>query len=918
MRNLRERSTALYTRASPADDLPRVTVTDGKAARRSAAQNLAVIITFLLSGIVSLLGFYSLFCYLTGRPLLPSREGGVDLRAYSPNWTTRLDAVRPYITGGGSASLEELKQSALRKCSEAESVCQDVIEPFILGSPDATREEIRRQRRTRFKCGYEIRSCELLVERVKVALLAEGGGVEESASKPFVSACSELCWEHGTCNEELKRCDCLGDYRGAECQKRALPSCWIGGGRVKTPCNGDGGATCACLLECEALDITTTRVSIDRGLFEPELCLNANPPEEETTAEAWTLALKEEVAAIYSAPVVVLKTDGEGHETGKRTERDSQPRFEATSPFDCPMNCSGHGFCNKETMSCWCPAIYSGEYCEGPRPEAPFGCLNKCSGRGKCTGGVCKCNQGHFGIDCSIFPVPEGKSKTSKDKFGLVRRKPFPASYAAAEGNVSSSEREARPRIYAYELPVNLLARLFEHGMSQLPGDRPLEVAESLLFYEALLASKYRTANAEEADFFFVPLQMRLHGKREEAITEVIEYISTTWPYWTKHRGADHVFVMGEDWGLCNAAPYGWREAHLKHAIGITTWTYQRNMFGGRIDPCFIRGQDIGIPVTVGKSALAQSPWVKAGAGATDAAFDSRDLLVYYLEEHQNLPSYRPKPGFIGLPEHYREPGLHKYKYSFGIRQKLIARFSGKRGDGVKVILKAESKEQVYADMARAKFCLAPPGWGVGSLATLSIVFGCVPVFFKTNETYPFGGDVINWNDLSVSINLDDIDDTIEILRSVPETAIKLRQQAIAKTWPRLIWLSPQWDPLSSVSDSEASPGGAVLEDAAKTALMAQIIEKGAFQTVIDVLKNRLEGNIMTREGEGTDQDWLEEQVIPKDLSGTEGGWTGAAGGEGGAGQVAGGEGQGEQQGREEEGKDKLRGWNWGADGALP
>lgn len=43
----------------------------------------------------------------------------------------------------------------------------------------------------------------------------------------FVSICGETCGQHGTCNEEMGRCDCPWDRAGTECADLAMPACRI-------------------------------------------------------------------------------------------------------------------------------------------------------------------------------------------------------------------------------------------------------------------------------------------------------------------------------------------------------------------------------------------------------------------------------------------------------------------------------------------------------------------------------------------------------------------------------------------------------------------------------------------------------------------------------------------------------------------
>lgn len=69
---------------------------------------------------------------------------------------------------------------------------------------------------------------------------------------------------------------------------------------------------------------------------------------------------------------------------------------------------------------------------------------------------------------------------------------------------------------------------------------------------ERLLHSPHRTPDPAAADFFFVPAWERWRLVRSVYTERVVEYISTEWPYWKRRGGADHLFVMTDDWGPCD------------------------------------------------------------------------------------------------------------------------------------------------------------------------------------------------------------------------------------------------------------------------------------------------------------------------------------------------------------------------------
>ena len=105
-----------------------------------------------------------------------------------------------------------MKDEATEECSDAESVCEEVKE----GSHEDGKEvDSNDQIKNKLACGFVMYTCEQAVDRLKASLNISG----LEPPSPFVSSCSKKCSKHGTCNEELGRCDCLGGFTGKDCEK---------------------------------------------------------------------------------------------------------------------------------------------------------------------------------------------------------------------------------------------------------------------------------------------------------------------------------------------------------------------------------------------------------------------------------------------------------------------------------------------------------------------------------------------------------------------------------------------------------------------------------------------------------------------------------------------------------------------------
>lgn len=110
----------------------------------------------------------------------------------------------------------------------------------------------------------------------------------------------------------------------------------------------------------------------------------------------------------------------------------------------------------------------------------------------------------------------------------------------------TTSLRPARPRVYVYNLPPR-----FVGFYNKLEVDRAVDE----LFHSRLLTSEYRVANGDDAELFFVPVSARKSGPADGAGHHIIgaaEWVKQTFPWWNKHDGADHMFIVVGDYGTAD------------------------------------------------------------------------------------------------------------------------------------------------------------------------------------------------------------------------------------------------------------------------------------------------------------------------------------------------------------------------------
>ena len=392
-------------------------------------------------------------------------------------------------------------------------------------------------------------------------------------------------------------------------------------------------------------------------------------------------------------------------------------------PSRCPENCSMHGWCRQlhEGFRCQCFFDWVGEYCNLPRPSHP--CINNCHGWGECIEGVCACKPGRHGVDCSL---------------PLLHR--------------DAADSQQRPRIYVYELPPYFNVWREMVAINRNP---------SYLLWERLLASPYRTARGEEADYFLLavgPMGSVSHGLPMLAA----EYVRDAFPYWNASGGKDHLIIWPWDFGACWTA----RHPSVRDAIQITHYglvdTSAQDTCQCQLCGPHVPSKDIVIPSTLEFSFMLKTPF------AAHAAQPKRDLRLF----------------FSGKP-------------TGSIRVRLLALDTHRRRD----VVITQDGVDLGDFMLRSVFCIGAPGAGYGTRAVLAVIMGCIPVIVDDSVTQPWE-DEVDWTRFSIKVRNAELDHLLDIVDAVPaENVTRMQAEIVCGAWRFFSW-SSLWGSLAGEDGS--------------------------------------------------------------------------------------------------------------------
>ncbi|EFN55367.1 hypothetical protein CHLNCDRAFT_52572 [Chlorella variabilis] len=484
------------------------------------------------------------------------------------------------------------------------------------------------------------------------------------------------------------------------------------------------------------------------------------------------------------------------------------------------------GWCNADNPALKCPCIldgYAGENCD--QYKEAF-CANQCNGHGECNMGFCKCHEGWWGQDCA-YRTNDTEWTPGYEDGDRPWTKQFVDTPASRDPEPGATR--LRPLIYVYELPPifnqvllqyrvdhgSCVHRLFTDGNGTNWEDSGGYLAETGL-HEALLQSKHRTLDPEEADYFYIPVYSScymypIHGfadtpffhafhkiPRVHATTnmliEVYHWLRAHHPYWDRSGGRDHIILQSHDEGSC------WLPAVLRPATMLTHWgrmdlghtsstgyiddvysrparhpIYMPEGTEGKLGdfPCYDPAKDLVVPPMTSPLKYELSPLVGAFTR-------NRTTLAF----------------FKGRTQQNNKP------YSRGIRQTLENLCRDKDWWGKFKIWIGEGNppdmDRTYSQLlASSTFCFVLPGDGFSPRFEDAVQHGCLPVIIQ-DEVHLAFESIIDYRKFVVRIQQKDMERVPEILGAIPPEKVQTMQKALATVWRK--WSYTGYRPYANVT----------------------------------------------------------------------------------------------------------------------
>ncbi|GAQ82765.1 Exostosin family protein [Klebsormidium nitens] len=322
--------------------------------------------------------------------------------------------------------------------------------------------------------------------------------------------------------------------------------------------------------------------------------------------------------------------------------------------------------------------------------------------------------------------------------------------------------------VYVYAMPK----RFTDHVFNRTAAYHDTQYDTDVHLHRFLLTSRVRTLNPEAASLFYIPMYLGYYlntqwsfEKEDGApfkegvahasrfVSDALDHVRTSWPFWNRTNGADHVAVFGYDNGRCDA--YGFlkdarREVGQLISIQANgdlvarSWAHQYDPDRAPDDFfCHAPGRDVVVPM-----------WLKP------------NRIVRPLESNRSIP----------LLYRFSARDQHGARYGHEIRKELHEQWVRDPFPGSDFA--ARTAEETLADMSRAVFCVTPPG-NTQDTARFwkAISMGCIPVSFFRAFDRPFERSrLLDYDTFTVNLETDDITGRLnDVIRAILDDPARLR-----------------------------------------------------------------------------------------------------------------------------------------------
>jgi hypothetical protein len=359
------------------------------------------------------------------------------------------------------------------------------------------------------------------------------GTVAPRASMYFERDCPYPCGPDGTCNRATGECSCPPHRTGKNCAEPMFPACasmW-GFTTLSAPCGLPEATyplTCECAEQCDSANLLMRR-----------MCFEHRPPTDAgrhratrwftgAMSERWTMTQVDDSTLIELINERAAKSRAANECGGHGILMPKLPRW-----LDPPGPVPGipaAKFDANGPMECICQPTHWGAKCEHPLRSLST-CLNRCNGRGRCVESQCACDAGFWGADCTLRINPSGG-------YSLL--------------DPPRPDHGVTAKVYVYELPGRFTTWLAAQSNAHEWTHSWWFYDNDISLHQRFLSSPYRTANPEEADFFFIPLYRSLGAytagwgpgvitpKGWRAFGMAVSFVNQTWPMFRRDGGASH------------------------------------------------------------------------------------------------------------------------------------------------------------------------------------------------------------------------------------------------------------------------------------------------------------------------------------------------------------------------------------------